>query len=60
MKAAAPTVAEFANGDGRNTGGLRGLNNQLLALLRHAAEDIFGEIQTGPRLLRSPVEGFPS
>jgi N-acetylmuramoyl-L-alanine amidase len=36
-----PTVKEFANGGGCLTGGLRGLNNQILALLRPTVEDIF-------------------
>lgn len=47
-----PTVAEFANGSGCNTGGLRGLNDLI------DEDGVFGDIETGPRLLKSPIEGF--
>lgn len=36
-----PTVAEFANSDTCSTGGLRGLNGQIVSLLRPIVEDIF-------------------
>lgn len=36
-----PTVAEFANSDTCSTGGLRGLNAQIVSLLRPTVEDIF-------------------